>query len=146
MGLELELHSYLINPQDSSTWLKVRGIMRIWRLQPIVLDSTSWQASAYHREVIVRAKDESEARQVAIREFGIATKVKLGQRIITPILRCPRNRGRSSQRKFAGPHTYDATPILRMMASALVSSPGEFHPEATHQPRNSRSGDRIATG
>ena len=102
--------------------------MRIWRLQPIVLDSTSWQASAYHREVIVRAKDESEARQVAIREFGIATKVKLGQRIIAPILRCPRNRGRSSQRKFAGLHTYDATPILRMMAGSALAAPFSCQP------------------
>ena len=55
--------------------------MEIWRLKPIVFDSTSWQASAYRGEVIVRAKDESEARKVAIREFGIATKAKLGKRM-----------------------------------------------------------------
>ncbi len=54
-------------------------MMEIWRLKPIVLNSTSWQASAYCGEVIVRARDESKARQFATREFGIATKVKLGQ-------------------------------------------------------------------
>ena len=55
--------------------------MEIWRLKPIVLDSTSWHASIYCGEVIVRARDESKARQFATREFGIATKRKLGQSI-----------------------------------------------------------------
>ncbi len=59
----------------------MRCIMEIWRLKPIVLNSISWQASTYCGEVIVRAEGESQARQFATREFGIATKVKLAQSI-----------------------------------------------------------------
>lgn len=53
----------------------------IWRLVPIDLKSQNWKASAFMGELIVRASDESEARQIASLEFFIAGARKLGQNV-----------------------------------------------------------------
>lgn len=53
--------------------------MLIWKLTPLPTDSPDWNLSTYRGEVIARAKDEGEARQLAMVRFAIAAKHKPGQ-------------------------------------------------------------------
>ena len=53
----------------------------IWRLVPIDLKSQNWEASTFKGELIVRACDESEARQIASLKFFIETERRLGQNV-----------------------------------------------------------------
>lgn len=53
--------------------------MPIWKLMPLSTDTPDWNLSTHRGEVIVRAKDEREARQLATQQFGIAAKRTLGQ-------------------------------------------------------------------
>lgn len=46
--------------------------MPIWRLTPLVSDCPDWNLSTYRGEVIVRAKDEEEARDLATNQFAVA--------------------------------------------------------------------------
>jgi hypothetical protein len=55
--------------------------MPLWKLEPIDAADRSWDASTYKGEVIVRADDEKRARRLAVRAFGIATRVVLGESI-----------------------------------------------------------------
>jgi hypothetical protein len=48
--------------------------MPIWELTPVDETSDHWRASTYKGHVIVRAKDEDEARELANLNFVIATK------------------------------------------------------------------------
>jgi hypothetical protein len=48
--------------------------MPIWKLTPRVLNSPDWELSTYRSEVIVRARDEAEARELATVEFAIAAE------------------------------------------------------------------------
>lgn len=54
--------------------------MRIWKLVPSIADSEDWALSSYRGEVVVvRAKDEQEARILAAKRFGAAAPRKSGQ-------------------------------------------------------------------
>ncbi|MEW6331238.1 MAG: hypothetical protein AB1560_07245 [Pseudomonadota bacterium] len=55
--------------------------MPIWKLTPKDINSRDWEASIYRGVVIIRAESERRARQIASNTFGIATEVKLGERI-----------------------------------------------------------------
>ena len=54
--------------------------MAIWKLTPFPTHSSDWDLSTYRGEVIVRAKDEWEARQVVTLKFTVAANRELGQR------------------------------------------------------------------
>jgi len=56
--------------------------MTIWKLTPTIKESPNWEASTYCGEVIVRASDEEEARQLATAAFVIAVEVKPGRSTI----------------------------------------------------------------
>ena len=47
--------------------------MPIWKLEPYYLFAPRWEASTYHRAVIVRAPTEEEARDYAHEAFGSGT-------------------------------------------------------------------------
>jgi hypothetical protein len=52
--------------------------MHIWKLEPTAAESEDWRTSIYKGPVIVRAKDETSARLLADRAFGIAVCIKPG--------------------------------------------------------------------
>jgi hypothetical protein len=52
----------------------------IWKLTPKVQNVPDWEASTYCGEVIVRACDQWEARQLATIEFTSAAKAGRAQR------------------------------------------------------------------
>jgi len=49
--------------------------MPIWKLTPLLTDSPDWNLSTHCGEVIVCAKDEREARQLATERFAVAAKL-----------------------------------------------------------------------
>ena len=53
--------------------------MPIWKLTPLPTDSTDWNLSIYRGEVVVRAKDEREARHLATQRFGVGATVRPGK-------------------------------------------------------------------
>ena len=55
--------------------------MRIWRLKAIDTNSHHWEASTYRGDVLVRAESEANARRLAARAFGVATRVIPGQEV-----------------------------------------------------------------
>ncbi|MCH8079618.1 MAG: hypothetical protein IIA06_07560 [Proteobacteria bacterium] len=55
--------------------------MNIWKLSVTNPDSQNWEASTHKGDVIVRAKDERQARMAANQAFIIATKKILGRSI-----------------------------------------------------------------
>lgn len=50
--------------------------MKIFKLEPKILDSYHWNTSVYDDIVIVRAEDEMKARKKAALKFSIAVEVK----------------------------------------------------------------------
>jgi hypothetical protein len=69
-GADLEQSS-----RSAGVWIA----MPIWKLTPLLTDSSDWKLSTYRGEVIARAKDEEEARELAMVRFAIAADGKLGQ-------------------------------------------------------------------
>jgi hypothetical protein len=63
--------------------------MAIWKLSPLNTGAPDWEMSTYRGDVIVRAKNEEEARLCAMQRFAIAAKVKFGERTRT----CPWTQG-----------------------------------------------------
>ena len=59
--------------------------MAIWKLSPLNVSAPDWEASTYRGDVVLRAKNEEEARLCAMQRFAIATKVNLGEKTRT----CP---------------------------------------------------------
>lgn len=47
--------------------------MYIWKLSPIDLQAEEWECSIYDKDVVIRATDEDQARDVATARFAIAT-------------------------------------------------------------------------
>ena len=60
--------------------------MPIWQLEPYNLFAPQWEASTYHRAVIVRAPTEEEARDYAHEAFcsGRAGRPGTGTRVTSP--------------------------------------------------------------
>ena len=50
--------------------------MPIWKLSPLPEDSPDWELSTYRGDVLIRAADESTAREIATRTFAIAARVR----------------------------------------------------------------------
>ena len=48
--------------------------MHIWKLSPLDMSTRDWESSTYRGVAIVRAKNEEEARQCAMRRFSIAVE------------------------------------------------------------------------
>ena len=74
--------------------------MPIWKLTPTNLKDAAWQASTYKGEVLVRAADESQARQLAAATLRKWVDVRLVQHTscTTPwgqhrLVRCSREEG-----------------------------------------------------
>jgi hypothetical protein len=53
--------------------------MRIWKLTPIDLRDLSWEGSSHKGTVIVRARDEARARDIAANAFDVKTRFKPGK-------------------------------------------------------------------
>ena len=49
--------------------------MPIWKLSPINLQAEDWKRSTYEGDAIIRAKDEDEARNVAVCRFDRAALI-----------------------------------------------------------------------
>jgi hypothetical protein len=48
--------------------------MPLWKLVPLDLRDPSWEASSHRGLVIVRARDEADARAVAAKAFDLKTR------------------------------------------------------------------------
>lgn len=55
--------------------------MPLWKLTPIDMTDRNWAASTFKDEIVVRAADESSARRLAARAFGIATRHLPGEEV-----------------------------------------------------------------
>ncbi len=55
--------------------------MNIWKLHPTDTSSPSWNYSAYHEDLFVRAESELNARDVAERAFIQMAPAKTGEKI-----------------------------------------------------------------
>lgn len=58
--------------------------MAVWKLSPIDLLDTNWEASSHRAVVIVRAPDEAAARAAAAKAFDIPTRFPPGSGVRTP--------------------------------------------------------------
>lgn len=58
--------------------------MPLWKLTPIDPLDPNWEASDYRGRVIVRARDEEMARDVAQQAFGIKTRFPPGAGVKAP--------------------------------------------------------------
>ncbi len=53
--------------------------MKIWKLSPLDLNFAGWGCRPYHGDLIVRAEDEEEARNIATQKFGAVVLKEPGQ-------------------------------------------------------------------
>ena len=58
--------------------------MLLWQLQPVDTAATCWEASTYRGQVIVRARDEAAARELAEKAFGVKTRFSPGKGMKAP--------------------------------------------------------------
>jgi hypothetical protein len=58
--------------------------MAIWTLVPIDLNDPNWEASSHRGTVIVRVRNETEARALAARTFDVKTGFRPGQGVRFP--------------------------------------------------------------
>lgn len=58
--------------------------MQIWKLTPLDLTDTNWEASSHRDVAIVRAHDEDGARAIAAKAFDVATRFPPGRGVRTP--------------------------------------------------------------
>lgn len=56
--------------------------MPIWKLVPTGVESDDWRLSTYMGEVMVRASDEREARDVVTNRYGKSAHVQPGDRTL----------------------------------------------------------------
>ena len=58
--------------------------MTVWKLTPVDLLDSNWNASSHRGEVIVRARSEEAARALAADAFNVATRFSPGAGIQAP--------------------------------------------------------------
>ncbi len=58
--------------------------MPLWKLMPIDRLDPNWETSTHRGGVIVRARTERDARDVAAKAFGVATRFPPGRGIKVP--------------------------------------------------------------
>jgi hypothetical protein len=58
--------------------------MPIWELKPLDTRDPNWEASSYCGRAVVRARDESTARAVAEKAFGVKTRFPPGEGVKAP--------------------------------------------------------------
>lgn len=58
--------------------------MPIWSLTPVDLDEPNWEASSHRGPVIVRARNEAQARAVAAAAFDVKTGFRPGRGMRVP--------------------------------------------------------------
>ncbi len=58
--------------------------MTIWKLTPIDLLDPNWNASSHRGPVVVRARDEKDARSLAAKAFDVATRFPPQAGVETP--------------------------------------------------------------
>jgi hypothetical protein len=58
--------------------------MAVWRLVPIDLNDPNWEASSHRGNVVVRARNEREARALAARAFDVKTGFRPGEGVRFP--------------------------------------------------------------
>ena len=58
--------------------------MTIWKLTPIDLLDPNWNASSHRGPVVVRARDEKAARELAAKVFDVATRFPLQSGVQAP--------------------------------------------------------------
>ncbi len=58
--------------------------MAVWTLTPADLSDPNWEASSHQGPVVVRARNEEEARAVAAQAFDIKTDFRPGQGVRFP--------------------------------------------------------------
>lgn len=58
--------------------------MQIWKLTPLDLTDTNWEASSHREVAIVRARDEAAARAIAAKAFDVVTRFPPGKGLRTP--------------------------------------------------------------
>lgn len=58
--------------------------MAVWKLTPIDIHDPNWIASSHCGEVVVRARSEKAARELAAKAFGVATRFPPGRGIQAP--------------------------------------------------------------
>lgn len=63
--------------------------MAIWKLSPVDLKDPDWAASSHRGPVIVRARDEDEARRTAAEAFDVKVGFKLREGVKAPPWRRP---------------------------------------------------------
>jgi hypothetical protein len=56
--------------------------LRIWKLTPITTDDPLWRGSSHLGAVIVRARDEENARAQAQEQFGVSARFSARARIV----------------------------------------------------------------
>lgn len=61
--------------------------MPVWRLVPIDLSDSNWQASSHRGFAVVRARTEQRAREVAEEAFAVKTRFPPRRRATPPWLR-----------------------------------------------------------
>ncbi len=58
--------------------------MPVWRLVPVDLSDASWEASSHRGPAVVRAADETSARDAAEVAFGVSTRFPPGEGVKAP--------------------------------------------------------------
>lgn len=58
--------------------------MPIWALTPVDPLDPNWEASSYQGRVVVRARDEKAAREIAGKAFGVKTRFPPGAGVKAP--------------------------------------------------------------
>ncbi len=58
--------------------------MPVWRLHPCDPLDPNWEASSHRGPVIVRAHNETAAREIAQRAFGVKTRFGLSKGVLAP--------------------------------------------------------------
>ncbi len=58
--------------------------MPLWQLSPVEPAEPCWEASSYRGRVLVRARDEAQARDVAEKAFGVKTRFNPGRGVLAP--------------------------------------------------------------
>jgi hypothetical protein len=56
----------------------------LFKLLPIDLSNSCWEASSHRGSAVVRARDEAAARKVAERAFGVKTRFPPGHGTLPP--------------------------------------------------------------
>ena len=58
--------------------------MPVWKLTPIDLDDSNWEASSFRGAAVVRARTEAAARRAAAAAFDVSTRFPAGRGVRFP--------------------------------------------------------------